>query len=195
VHPSTNRIVGGKDITPGGGVSFSSASDALLYGRGAGAGDDHVLTSTNVSPHVENREAYTPYFYSTDGYSALGVVDSWRTTGQGKTNYYPAGYSQSGSEIQWAADSKSAFEIYLMPAASLDIGTQSYYALTGTALVPPKYAFGFIASRWGWGNRSYIESVLKTFRSGSYPIDAFITDFGWFTNVSDYDFQPAGESW
>jgi hypothetical protein len=28
----------------------------------------------------------------------------------------------------------------------------------------------------------YIEQTLTTFRSGNYPIDSFITDFGWFTN-------------
>ena len=61
--------------------------------------------------------------------------------------------------------------------------------------MPPRYAFGFLACRWGWGNRSYIESTLATFRSGKYPIDAYINDFGWFTNVSDYPFSPTGETW
>ena len=38
-----------------------------------------------------------------------------------------------------------------------------------------------------------VDSFVR--RSGDYPIDAFITDFGWFTNVSDYDFSPKGETW
>jgi len=121
-------------------------------------------------------------------------VESWQTTGSGKTNYFPAGYSTDGSHITWSP-AEGPFELYFMPAPSLDAGTAAYYQLTGPPLVPPLYAFGFTASRWGWGNRSYIESVLNEFRSGSYPIDAFITDFGWFTNVSDYTFSPAGEPW
>jgi len=67
--------------------------------------------------------------------------------------------------------------------------------LIGGSVLPHRYGFGFISSRWGWSNSSYLESVLHDFRSGSYPIDAFITDFGWFTNVSDYGFQSAGETW
>ena len=44
----------------------------------------------------------------------------------------------------------------------------AYYTLTGSPRVPPRYAFGFIASRWGWQGRSYIESVLHSFRGGQY---------------------------
>ena len=157
------RTVGGKDMIGGETIAFATQASSKLYGRGAGPGDDHTLTATSVSPFVENRQAYTPYFYSTDGYSALGVVESWATTGSGKTNYFPAGYASDGSKITWSP-AKGAFEIYFMPAASLDSGTAAYYKLTGTPAVPPLYAFGFIASRWGWENRSYIEYVLKAFR-------------------------------
>ena len=48
-----------------------------------------------------------------------------------------------------------------MVAPTLDLGTSAYYALTGPAPVPPRYAFGFIASRWGWQDRAYIESVRR----------------------------------
>ena len=54
----------------------------------------------------------------------------------------------------------------------VEIHTSAYYALTGPAPVPPRYAFGFIASRWGWQDRAYIESVLHKFRDDQYPIDA-----------------------
>jgi len=188
IHSSTTRTLGGAG--GGSGLSLSTAS-AKLYGRGSGPGDAKQLTSDSNTAMVENKMTYVPHYYSTDGYAALGVVNI--TTGNGKTNYFPADYSSSGKEITWTF--KGAFELYLMPAGSLDLGTQAYYDLVGAPLVPPRYAFGFIASRWGWQDRSYIESVLHNFRSGNYPIDAFITDFGWFTNVSDYGFQPNGETW
>mmetsp|Transcript_14254 Transcript_14254/g.24735 ORF Transcript_14254/g.24735 Transcript_14254/m.24735 type:complete len:552 (-) Transcript_14254:179-1834(-) len=56
--------------------------------------------------------------------------------------------------------------------------------------VPPRYAFGFIASRWGWKDRAYIEDTLQRFRDGSFPIDAIIIDFEWFTNETDYGYPP-----
>ena len=50
-------------------------------------------------------------------------------------------------------------------------GVSAVAALTGGAAVPPKYAFGFLACRWGWENRSYIEATLDRFRDGNFPLD------------------------
>lgn len=81
-------------------------------------------------------------------------------------------------------------------------GTAAYYKLTGSPKVLPRYAFGFLACRWGWdchtgckpGETSpqYIQRMLTDFRNGSYPIDAFISDFEWYTKTPDYTLQPAG---
>ena len=188
MHANSARTLGG----PGVGPSVAFSTSGVLYGGGSGPGDARLLTKQSVSPHVENKETYVPHYYSTDGYAALGVVD--KTTGGGKTNYFPAAWGSDGQSVAWSFG-KGAFELYLMPAATLDEGTSAYYQLVGMPKVPPRYAFGFFASRWGWQNRSYIEQTLTTFRSGNYPIDSFITDFGWFTNVSDYGFSSAGETY
>jgi alpha-glucosidase len=174
-----------------------------LYGRGSGPNDANILASWNNTPYpenmpfVENRENYVPHYYSTDGYVALGVVPysigNPSMTSPPKPNYYPANFSSNGTQITWSHT--GTFELYLVPASSMDEGTSRYYELIGKPPVPPRYAFGFIASRWGWTDETYLESVLHDFRTGDYPIDAFITDFGWFTNVSDYNFVPAGEPW
>lgn len=47
------------------------------------------------------------------------------------------------------------------------------------------WAFGFLACRWGWDNRSYIEQTLHEFRDGGFPLDAFISDY-----VRDLDWFP-----
>jgi len=183
-------------------VVFHS-SGGQLYGRGSGNLDANILASPYNTPHpenmpfVENRENYVPHYYSTDGYVALGVVPysigNPSQQSPPKPNFYPANFSSNGTEITWSH--RGAFELYLVSASSIDEGTSRYYELIGTPSVPPRYAFGFIASRWGWTDEAYLESVLHEFRNGNFPIDAFITDFGWFTNVSDYAFGSAGEPW
>jgi hypothetical protein len=95
------------------------------------------------------------------------------TTGNGKTNVFPVSFSSDGEFVSWSHPD-GPFELYLMPAPSLDTGTQAYYQLVGAPAVPPRYAFGFIASRWGWEDAAYIDSILQRFRNGSYPIDAMI---------------------
>jgi alpha-glucosidase len=159
----------------------------LLYGAGTSIDQAEQLTAKSVLPRIVNRVAYVPHYWSTDGYAALGVVNNSRA------NTLPVAFTTDGHKVYWA--SIGNFELYLMPSDSLREGTAAYFALTGAPRKPPLYTFGFIASRWGWNDRKYIASVLAQFRSGKFPIDAFICDFEFFTNESDYSFTPEGKSW
>ena len=61
-----------------------------------------------------------------------------------------------------------------------------------------RYAFGFMACRWGWESAAYIDEMLTAFRTGGnttgggFPIDAFISDFEWYTPEPDYALPAAG---
>ena len=74
-----------------------------------------------------------------------------------------------------------------MPGASLKAGTSVYYEVTGAPKVLPRHAYGFMACRWGWDRSDrqgesapdYIKRMLTDFRTGSFPIDSFISDFEW----------------
>lgn len=84
-------------------------------------------------------------------------------------------------------------DVYLAPAvADARAATRALHELTGAVRVLPLYAFGFLACRWGWADRSYIETTLQTFRDGKYPLDAFISDFEWYTKEPDYDLPQEG---
>jgi alpha-glucosidase len=176
-------------------LSFASTATTKLYGAGAGKPSSHTLSRTGSSPHVHNTEVFVPYYYSTDGYSALGVTpfpDDPHSAGDN-----PASYALSGGKINWnimtggSIDDTHA-DIYLMPAASLKAGTVAYYELIGKVPMLPRYSFGFLACRWGWKDDKYIWDILTTFRSGNYPIDAFISDFEWFTSTPDYTLKDPG---
>ena len=67
--------------------------------------------------------------------------------------------------------------IYLIPAKNMGDGISKYWDLIGRPAVPPRYAFGFLACRWGWKDSTTVYNTLKEFRSGNYPIDAWISDF------------------
>lgn len=174
-------------------LSFETVGKHTLFGRGGGdsagtcshsAVNDGAFLSTNftVSPRVMNCATYAPYYYSTAGYGALGAVNATALQ-EGKptggTNTLPLNYTPAtdGHTVSWAwggAAVARGLELYLMPAPTLDAGTRAYYSLIGAPLVPPRWAFGFIACRWGWSNQSYIEDTLARWRAGRYPADAFI---------------------
>ena len=50
-----------------------------------------------------------------------------------------------------------AADWYLSPAAvPLDF-TRAFYELTGPAALPPRHAFGFMATYWGWETMEFVE--------------------------------------
>lgn len=180
-------IVTSEALRPASGQLILSAQSSRLFGRGASPDDAEELTSLFSSPLVANRGTYVPYYWSPDGYGALGAVamtDAWKL---------PTNYTVQGKQLVWNFDGD--FDLFLMPSSTLASGTAAYYALTGSPRVPPRYAFGFLASRWGWKSRADVEEVVSRFRAGGFPLDAIIFDFEWFAPWWDYGFEPSGEAW
>lgn len=194
-HGAAGRTMGAVKFPPGPppppptqSLTLSQSSSALFYGAGGTGGDD--LTKTRSNAYVQNTVFYTSHYWSTDGYAALGVAESQFDPNQ-FANYQAGWSSDSSSTITWTI-SGGQVDLYLMPAASMYDGMRVYWDLTGSPPVPPKYAFGFLACRWGWTDAAYIESILEQFRSGSYPIDAWISDFEWYTPQPDYSLPNTG---
>jgi len=170
-----------------GGLLIFNSSTAQLYGRGAGPKDALKLLAAESPVTLANRATYVPYFYSKDGYAALGHSNVTHF------NRMAARYHSTGQQLAWAFE--GAFQLFLMPAASLAEGTKAYYALTGPPAVPPRHILGFMACRWGWKDRRYLEDTVDQFRRGGFPLDSVILDFEWFANTSDYSFNSSGEEW
>lgn len=162
-------------------------SSQRLYGRGAGPPDALRLLAEGSPVTLANRASYVPYFYSKDGYAALGHSNVTHF------NRMAARYHSTGQQLAWVFE--GAFQLFLMPAASLSEGTKAYYALTGRPALPPRHILGFMACRWGWKDQRYLEQTVDHFRKGGFPLDSVILDFEWFANTSDYGFKESGESW
>jgi alpha-glucosidase len=169
----------GIDLT----VLAKAGGSLEMYGCGNGAVS---LLQTKAETRVGNGTAVIPYYWSKDGYAALGVTEddnapaSWTT-------------ARGSSSLMWHFPGETA-DLYLMPASSLDAAARAYGELTGLPPVPPRWAFGYLQSRWGWQDRDYIEDTLHQFRSRHIPVDAFIYDFEWYTPHPDYQVPPEGES-
>lgn len=163
-----DRVFGGSVVPPppppGRSIQLNHDGDALFFGSGTDEGSSSQLVRTSGEASVGNTVIHTPYYWSSAGYSALGLRQSkWQQQQSGS----------GGQQINW----QYVTDLYLMPAATSDEGTAALFELTGTPPVPPRYALGFFACRWGWDHEDYIWSILDQFRGGSYPIDSIISDF------------------
>ena len=56
----------------------------------------------------------------------------------------------------------------------------NYTALTGRQPMPPRWAFGNFASRFGYHSQAEAEMTIKKFRDEKIPVDAIILDLYWF---------------
>jgi alpha-glucosidase len=163
-------------------VGWPRNESPFVYGCGNGVA---TLEQTNAVARVGNGVAVIPYYWSRAGYAALAVAAddnqpaSWRS---------PAG-QDCGS---WSFPGATA-DLYLMPAADLHAAAGAYRRLSGAAPVPPRWAFGYLQSRWGWQDKADIDDTLKHFLDLHLPVDAFIFDFEWYTEHPDYGVPAAGE--
>lgn len=180
----------GKALISDGGFSSKGSSIQLthtvegpLYGSGNRATKD--LEKEQSASSVWNGAAGIPYFWSTKGYSAFGVaVDDDKPATWDRT--------KGKADLKWNFTGKAA-NLYLWPAKTMYDAAGVYVKLTGRPKLPPRWAFGYLQSQWGWADSVYIANVASKFRTHKLPVNAFIFDFEWYTKLPDYAVKKEGE--
>ena len=170
--PAAGRIfgrTGGSATHRGVQLELSALPSAKSYGFGGADQEPGVdgdpFAATAAQPIVGNRVWRTPSYWATEGYAALGVASTSHAAGN--LAGYGASWQRANDSVTWDVEGGRA-DLYFAPAATLPEGVSAIAQLTGPAAVPPKFAFGFLACRWGWDNRSYIEQTLHKFRCVHY---------------------------
>lgn len=187
--PAPNRIAGGvlpPPPPPSTRFTLSGLSpEAEFLGSGTDGPGAQTLARSAVQAMVVNKGSWTPSFWCSGGFSALAVSPfEDAMDGTDGSNTYPVEWAVTpggGSvdiTVLGGAAGSPGVDLYLTPAKGLREHVAAQSALEGFAPVPPRYAMGFFACRWGWVNQSYIEGVLAEFRSGHFPADSMISDFG-----------------
>lgn len=57
---------------------------------------------------------------------------------------------------------------------------ENYTAVTGRQPLPPRWAFGNFASRFGYRNQAEVMDTIEKFKTSRFPVDAVILDLYWF---------------
>jgi alpha-glucosidase len=164
-------------------IEFTQKAEGLLYGSGNRTSKE--LEKNQSASSVWNGVAGIPYFWNTSGYSAFGVSAN---------DNNPATWDRARDKaiLTWKFFGKAA-NLYLWPAKTMYDGARGYMKLTGKPKLPPRWAFGYLQSQWGWTDSTYIADVLTKFRTHKLPVDAFIFDFEWYTTTPDYAVKKEGK--
>lgn len=127
---------------------FSTKKGGRVYGYGGGKDDAGVggdpFAANSASAMVGNTVWVVPSFWTTDGYSALGVSSLPHSGPDKSLAKYPASWErhEGNSTLVWSFDGSSRADLYLMPASTATGGVAAITSLAGGYAKPPRYAFG-----------------------------------------------------
>jgi alpha-glucosidase (family GH31 glycosyl hydrolase) len=89
------------------------------------------------------------------------------------------------SDSQWSAlVSSGELSYYFIAATSPADALNRYSQIVGTAPVPPRWALGYMQSRYGYRNWSQMYGALTAFRTNDLPCDTLILDLYWYGSPS-----------
>ena len=128
------------------------------------------------SPHygygegTANLNYSVPFFTTSEGYGLFfdnpskGYVDIGKTN----TTIFEAGFV-SGE-----------LNVYVILGKDYKEILSSYYKLTGTQPLPPRWALGNFMSRFGYSSETQVKGILDSMHQQNIPVDAIIFDLFWF---------------
>lgn len=62
----------------------------------------------------------------------------------------------------------------------------TFRKIIGRSYIPPKFAFGYAQSRWGYMNKADIEEVAEKHKKCGFPIDMMVMDIDYMENYKDF---------
>lgn len=101
---------------------------------------------------------------------------------------YDIAYTQNNT-ITITLDSNS-FIIYVIEDTNTKNIVCSFRKLIGTSYIPPKWAFGYQQSRWGYKSLSEIQQVVEKFEKHQLPIDVINLDIDHMDNCKIFTTDP-----
>ena len=110
-----------------------------------------------------------PFITSSNGYGLFFDNPSKGYIDIGKTNPNVLEYGASSGEIN----------VYIIFGDYQTI-LQSYYKLTGTQPLPPRWAFGHFLSRFGYSSEAQVKDIYAKTKATGIPVDGVIFDLFWF---------------
>ena len=98
------------------------------------------------------------------------------------------GYTRSDTAV--ITSENGNLDFYLIEEDSLPGLVRAFRELTGRSYLPPRWAFGYIQSRWGYASESEIKAVAEEHRSRHIPLDAVCMDIDYMVDFKNFTWKP-----
>lgn len=129
-------------------------------------GYNSALETMNINvPFFTNKKGYAIYFDNS--------FPGWFDFGDEHPDKFS--YKAFGGELSF----------YIVVSETIPGQLDKYTWLTGKQPLPPRWAFGYIQSKYGYRNETDARLMVQTMRQKEIPCDAIILDLYWFENMGD----------
>lgn len=167
--------------------SYQMAEDDVVYGLGeANRGINkrgYVYESNCADDPNHTEEKVSLYgahnFIIISGKQHVGMFFDY----PGKIRF-DIGYTKQ--DILQVSCDVADLDLYVIDGESAYDVTKQFRKLIGTSYIPPKFAFGFGQSRWGYKTAEDIEKVVKGYRENQIPIDMVYLDIDYMQDYKDF---------
>ncbi len=141
------------------GQAFDSFNEQI-------GGYTSALPTMNVNiPFISSLNGYAIYFDDTyRGHFDLGQLNPLKFS-----------YTAYGGELSY----------FFIASPTIPQQLEKYTWLTGRQPLPPRWALGYIQSKYGYRNSTEAAQMIQTMRQDKIPCDAIILDLYWFKNMGD----------
>lgn len=97
---------------------------------------------------------------------------------------FDLGYAQSDTAT--ITSENGCLSVYVIDAPGLTDICREYRGLIGPSYLPPKWAFGYIQSRWGYECEDDLRTVVKEHRKRHIPLDGVCMDIDYMDDYMDF---------
>lgn len=103
---------------------------------------------------------------------------------------YDIGWTDESQLVVTSAD--TGLDVYVITPApdriesELNDVVRQFRRLIGQSYIPPRWAFGFQQSRWGYKTEADVLTVVDQYRKNGLPLDAVCLDIDYMENYKDF---------
>ncbi|MBB6480336.1 glycoside hydrolase family 31 protein [Spirochaeta isovalerica] len=177
---------------------FRLSGKRLLEEKQTGEGELMYGMGQSSKSIIKGNDSYSLYHYPQYGDQTYMFIPQIYSSG-GDSFYYNShvydtvrfGARESGL-FETATGSKRLEFIYRY-ADTPEQAVSDFYRFSSSQNLLPRWAYGFIQSRYGYRNQQEVIDLVDDFEKREIPLSAVVLDLYWFKHMGDLDWDK--ENW
>lgn len=168
-------------------ISINLSPEDMVYGLGGNLGGInkrgrlYESYCTDEPLHIEDRaKLYSAHnFFIISGEVTRGYFIDFPSRIKYDIGYYNENYFNIKIYGQ-------DFYIYIIEGEDPVEISSKFLEIIGKSYIPPKWAFGYFQSRWGYRDKDEVRRVYQTFRKNDIPLEGIFLDLDYMEDFKDF---------